>query len=69
MFSDLGDKTVQDAQAAIKADLEKLDPLMTKLYMMVNALIHNAIDRFEINVTFRIKPNPGPNPNPDRDAT
>lgn len=65
MFSDIGEKTVEKAQEAIREDLQKIDPLLTKLYMMVNSIIQNAIDRFEIDFRFRIKPNPGVNPPPD----
>lgn len=65
MFSDIGEKTVQEAQAAIREDLAKIDPLLTKVFLMARALLHGVINRFKVTVHFEILPDPGPNPDPD----
>lgn len=64
-LNDIGKGSVEEAHQAVNDVLLRLDPMITKIYMGVNALLNNAIDRFEINITIRVKPNPGSNPAPD----
>lgn len=64
-LENIGKGSVDEAHALVNDTLNRLDPLLTKLYMMANALVNNAVDRFEINITIRVKPNPGSNPAPD----
>lgn len=64
-LENIGKGSVDEAHAMVKDTLERIDPLLTKFYMMANALVNNAVDRFEINITFRVKPNPGANPPPE----
>ena len=66
MFSDIGKGTVDEARVVVNDWIARLDPLLTKLFLMARSLLHGVIDRFEINVTFKINPDPGPNPDPDR---
>lgn len=65
MFESVGKGSVEEAHALVNDTMNRLDPMLTKVYMMANALLNNVVDRFEINITIRVKPNPGPNPAPD----
>lgn len=64
-LENIGKGSVDEAHALVNDTLTRIDPLLTKIYMMANSLINNAVDRFEINITIRVKPNPGANPPPD----
>ena len=65
LFGDIGKGTVEEAHVVINDTIARIDPLLTKVFLMANALLNNVVDRFEINITIRVKPNPGPNPAPD----
>lgn len=64
-LENIGKGSVEEAHQTVNDLMNRLDPMLTKIEMLANTLLNNAIDRFEINITVRVKPNPGNNPAPD----
>lgn len=60
----IGEQTVEEAHQAVNDVLVRIDPLLTKLFMMARALLHGVLDRFKVSIHFEILPDPGPNPPP-----
>lgn len=60
----IGEGTVEQAHVAVNDVINRLDPLLTKIYMMARALLHGVINRFQVDITIKINPDPGENPSP-----
>lgn len=60
----IGQGSVEEAHKAVNDAIARIEPLLTKLFMMARALIHGALDRIEVDIKIKVHSDPGPNPPP-----
>lgn len=60
----IGEGSVEEAHRAIIDAMNRIDPLLTKVFMLAQALVHGVLNRIKVSIHVEILPDPGPNPPP-----
>lgn len=64
-FQDLGKNvgqgTVEEARRAVDDALDRLQPMLDNLFNRATVLVHNILNRFEVDIKIKLNPwNPPP---------